>query len=82
MALTAADHFSPCMLPLVSRTMPRLTGDRSALKCVTSTGLPSSQTRKSSLRKPEAKRPVRSVTVADTLISSTPLLKRKPSGCC
>ena len=33
---------SPCMLPLVSRTMPRLTGTRSALKCVTSTGRSSS----------------------------------------
>ena len=27
------------MLPLVSSTMPRLTGTRSELKCVTSTGL-------------------------------------------
>ena len=39
---TADDHFSPAMLPLVSTTMPRLTGVRSALKCVTSTGLLSS----------------------------------------
>ncbi len=29
MASRAAYHFSPCMLPLVSRTMPRLTGVRS-----------------------------------------------------
>ena len=41
-ASRAACHFSPCMLPLVSTTMPRLTGVRSALKCVTSTGLLSS----------------------------------------
>ena len=38
----AENHLSPAMLPLVSRTMPRLTGVRSALKCVTSTGLSSS----------------------------------------
>src|SRR5688572_21486763 len=37
---------------------------------------------KSSCRKRPAKRPDRSVTVAVTLISSTPLLKRKPSCCC
>ena len=34
---------------------------------------------KSSFAEPDAKRPERSVTVAVTLISSTPLLKRKPS---
>ena len=34
--------FSPSMLPLVSRTMPRLTGTRSALKCVTVCGWSSS----------------------------------------
>ena len=42
MEFTADDHFSPAMLPLVSTTIPRLTGVRSALKCVTSTGLLSS----------------------------------------
>ena len=34
MPLRAASIFSPAMLPLVSSTMPRLTGTRSALKYV------------------------------------------------
>ena len=38
----ASSIFSPAMLPLVSSAMPRLTGTRSALKCVTSTGWSSS----------------------------------------
>ena len=38
-AARASSIFSPAMLPLVSSAMPRLTGTRSALKCVTSTGL-------------------------------------------
>ena len=42
MASRADSIFSPAMLPLVSSTMPRLTGVRSALKCVISTGLLSS----------------------------------------
>jgi len=42
MALRAAWIFSPAMLPLVSTTMPRLTGPRSLLKCVTVTGWSSS----------------------------------------
>ena len=36
MAARADSIFSPTMLPLVSRATPRLTGTRSALKCVTS----------------------------------------------
>ena len=37
MAVRAVAIFSPAMLPLVSNTIPRLTGTRSALKCVMST---------------------------------------------
>ena len=40
--LDARSHFSPAMLVLVSSTRPRLTGTRSALKCVTCCGTPSS----------------------------------------
>ena len=57
MASSAESHFSPAMLPLVSSTMPRLTGTRSELKCVISIGLSSSYTRKSSCRRPDTKRP-------------------------
>ena len=64
------------MLPLVSSAMPRLTGTRSLLKCVIGCGSSSSYTRKSSFRSPETKRPFWSVTVAVTLISSTPVRKR------
>ena len=70
------------MLPLVSSAMPRLTGTRSALKCVTSCSLLSSKTTKSSCFRSETKRPERSVTVTLTFTSSTPLLKRKPSCPC
>ncbi len=79
MAARALTIFSPAMLPLVSRTMPRLTGTRSALKCVTSTGRSSSWTMKSFSVSPGTKRPDRSVTVAVTLTKSTPVRKRKPS---
>src|SRR5689334_8769671 len=73
------------MLPLVSSAIPRLTGTRSALKCVTSTGWSSSYTTKSSCFSPDTKRPAESATVAVTLIRSTPLLKRNCDGggsCC
>ena len=75
----AARNFSPDMLPLTSSTMPRLTGTRSLLKCEICCFSPSSRTTKSSLRRCPAKRPVPSVTVAVTLISSVVLRKRKPS---
>src|ERR1043166_4997468 len=68
------------MLPLVSTAIPRLTGTRSALKCVTCTGWSSSYTAKSSWRSPGTNRPFASATVAVTLISSTPLLNRNDEG--
>ena len=79
MADRAADILSGVMLPLASSTMPRLTGTRSLLKCVTSCRSPSSNTAKSSLRSPEMNRPSSSVTVVVTLISSTPPRKLNPS---
>ena len=73
MAPRAYPILSPAMLPLVSRTIPRLTGTRSALKCVTSTRRSSSYTVKSPWFNPATNRPVSSVTVAVTLTRSTPL---------
>ena len=46
------------MLPLVSSAMPRLTGTRSALKCVIVCGWSSSYTTKSSCAQPDTNRPV------------------------
>ncbi len=62
--------------------MPRLTGVRSLLKCEISCRRPFSKIVKSSLVSDGTKRPSSSVTVAVTLIRSTPLLKRNPSWAC
>ena len=64
------------MLPLVSSAMPRLTGTRSALKCVTVDRLVVFVDEEVFLAQPGTNRPFASDTVAVTLISSTPLLKR------
>ena len=70
------------MLPLVSTTSPRLTGTRSLLKCVIYLFLAVLEEAEVSLRRPETNRPLASVTVAVTLMSSTPVRKRKTCGSC
>ena len=75
----ADDHFSPAMLPLVSTTKPRLTGTRSALEVRDLDRLVVLVDDEVFLPEFGTKRPERSVTVTLTLISSTPLLNRKPS---
>jgi hypothetical protein len=64
---TADDHFSPAMLPLVSTTMPRLTGVRSALKLRHLDGLVVLVDDEILLAQAAVKASDRSVTVAVTL---------------
>ena len=66
------------MLPLVSSTMPRLTGTRSLLKCVIGCSLVVLEDAEVFLAQARTRiGRVPSVTVAVTLISSTRVRKRK-----
>ena len=74
----AADILSDVMLPLVSSAMPRLTGHAFVVEMSDFLRLAVFIDGEVFLPEPDTNRPSPSVTVAVTLISSTPLLKLTP----